>query len=262
LHQVIGYNVELNGNQSLSEAETAIIEIYDPNEPAEYYTNESRQLEIDVSQATVSPIINNDGTGYQYLYHRLSLVGPSRPDFTESLPFQRRIIIDFLSNYLDGFINIYANSPVRVEATAPNGTALEHPDGPVDGIPPEEIVYLTGAPAGEYEIEVIGEEDGEYGLNIQGAVPDSGQIDESITDEISEGETQTFTARIPADEQEGEGDIEEGSPMPSLGDYANEDGVVNTDGLRDAVADWRSGEIDADLLRKVVNAWRSGEPIE
>ena len=49
---------------------------------------------------------------------------------------------------------------------------------------------------------------------------------------------------------------------PSIEDYATDEGVVDANGLRDAVDDWRSGEIDTDLLRDVVEAWRSGEPIE
>jgi hypothetical protein len=35
------------------------------------------------------------------------------------------------------------------------------------------------------------------------------------------------------------------------------DGEVDTDGLRDAIDDWRQGEISLDLLRDVINAWRS-----
>lgn len=44
-------------------------------------------------------------------------------------------------------------------------------------------------------------------------------------------------------------------------DYTNEDGIVDTDGLREAVADWRAGDIDTDLLRAVVDAWRTGDEI-
>jgi V8-like Glu-specific endopeptidase len=49
---------------------------------------------------------------------------------------------------------------------------------------------------------------------------------------------------------------------PGLTDYANETGVVGTDGLRDAVDDWRAGALDTPLLRDVVDYWRSGEPVE
>ncbi|WP_255191374.1 GLUG motif-containing protein [Natronobeatus ordinarius] len=43
--------------------------------------------------------------------------------------------------------------------------------------------------------------------------------------------------------------------------YTNEDGVVETDGLRDAIDNWRGSEIDTDLLRDVIDAWRSGDPV-
>lgn len=39
--------------------------------------------------------------------------------------------------------------------------------------------------------------------------------------------------------------------------YADSDGVVQTDGLRDAIDDWRAGKIDTDLLRDVITTWRS-----
>ncbi|MEF8814036.1 MAG: hypothetical protein V5A55_09490, partial [Halovenus sp.] len=43
--------------------------------------------------------------------------------------------------------------------------------------------------------------------------------------------------------------------------YTNEEGVVDTEGLRGAIDDWRAGEIDTDLLRAVIDAWRTGESI-
>ncbi|WP_255191375.1 hypothetical protein [Natronobeatus ordinarius] len=43
--------------------------------------------------------------------------------------------------------------------------------------------------------------------------------------------------------------------------YTDGDGIVGTDGLRDAIDDWRGGEIDTDLLRDVIDAWRSGDPV-
>ena len=48
---------------------------------------------------------------------------------------------------------------------------------------------------------------------------------------------------------------------PGLATYADEDGVVETDGLLDAISDWRGDDIDTDLLLDVINAWRSGEDV-
>jgi len=47
----------------------------------------------------------------------------------------------------------------------------------------------------------------------------------------------------------------------SLADYANDDDIVDTAGLREAIGDWRAGDIDTALLRAVIDAWRSGEPV-
>jgi len=47
----------------------------------------------------------------------------------------------------------------------------------------------------------------------------------------------------------------------TVADYTNEDGVVDTDGLRDAIRDWRNGDADTDLLRGAISAWRSGESV-
>ncbi|MEF8813106.1 MAG: hypothetical protein V5A55_04730 [Halovenus sp.] len=54
------------------------------------------------------------------------------------------------------------------------------------------------------------------------------------------------------------GDPTEG---PRLADYANDEGVVDTPGLREAIDDWRTGDIDTDLLRDVIDAWRTGDPV-
>lgn len=48
---------------------------------------------------------------------------------------------------------------------------------------------------------------------------------------------------------------------PSVSDYANDDGVVVTKGLLDAIDDWRNGVIELNLLLAVIDAWRSGDPV-
>ena len=48
----------------------------------------------------------------------------------------------------------------------------------------------------------------------------------------------------------------------SVSDYANEDGIVDTPGLLDAIADWRDGTSDTDLLVSVIDAWRSEDPVD
>lgn len=52
------------------------------------------------------------------------------------------------------------------------------------------------------------------------------------------------------------------APAFDLADYTTEEGVVETEGLREAVADWRADDsmTTADL-RAVIDAWRSGVPV-
>ena len=44
--------------------------------------------------------------------------------------------------------------------------------------------------------------------------------------------------------------------------FADDDGIVRLDGLREAIEQFRAGGIDADTLREVIEAFRSGEPVE
>ncbi|AXG09651.1 hypothetical protein [Haloplanus rubicundus] len=219
LHQLVGYNVEVEG-ESLESADTAYIDVYDPNYEADYYTTNSQRLEIDISQPTDMPLVNNDGKGYIFRYQRFALVGPRRTDFRGAVIFTSKLWGDYLENVLEnilgGYMIIWANSPVRINATAPDGTQLAHPDEPVDEIPPSEIVYLSEAPAGDYEIEVEGIGTGDYMLNIKSSIKDGGQIDKQVIREITEDETQMLTATIPENPDE-EGTISEGrgSELPT-----------------------------------------------
>jgi hypothetical protein len=49
------------------------------------------------------------------------------------------------------------------------------------------------------------------------------------------------------------------SPVAEYAD--DEGGTVEADGLRDAIADWRTNEIETGLLREVIAAWRSGDVV-
>ena len=43
--------------------------------------------------------------------------------------------------------------------------------------------------------------------------------------------------------------------------YADNDGVVRSDGISEAINDWENGVIDMSLLLDVIGAWRSGEVV-
>lgn len=48
---------------------------------------------------------------------------------------------------------------------------------------------------------------------------------------------------------------------PSVSDYTNSEGIVETSGLLTAIGDWRNDEIGTDLLLDTIAAWRSGTPV-
>lgn len=47
----------------------------------------------------------------------------------------------------------------------------------------------------------------------------------------------------------------------AVAEYANEEGVIDTPGVLEAIADWRAGELDTDQLDEAVAYWRSREPV-
>jgi len=75
---------------------------------------------------------------------------------------------------------------------------------------------------------------------------------------VRPGITQEGNIVITAPLVELPGDDPDDSDEFDVGDYENEDGVVDTDGLRAAIDDWRNGDIETDDLRTVIDAWRSG----
>jgi len=144
-------------------------------------------------------------------------------------------------------------SPAPAEPTTGTlaGTVTDDTDAPATGaqvsindgkgttttVSEEGSYRFTEVYAGEYTVEVSGEN----------------YTTKTVSVEVTPGQTTTQDIEVTRDPPEQE---------PVLTDYTDEDDIVDNGGLRDAVADWRAGEIDADLLREVVNAWRSGEPIE
>ncbi|WP_380679341.1 ThuA domain-containing protein [Salinigranum sp. GCM10025319] len=53
----------------------------------------------------------------------------------------------------------------------------------------------------------------------------------------------------------------EGDENPAA-EYADENGVVQAQGLVNAINDWRSGSLDTDTLTEVIDYWRTGETVE
>lgn len=55
--------------------------------------------------------------------------------------------------------------------------------------------------------------------------------------------------------------VESVATEPSIEDYATEAGIVESDGVIDAFADWQAGEIDSELLVEVFVAWQRGDTV-
>jgi len=75
----------------------------------------------------------------------------------------------------------------------------------------------------------------------------------------------TFTCEIdsPALDNsiERTGELVEDDSVREVQFYANEDDIVDENGLRAAIADWREDDISTDLLRDVIAAWRSSDQV-
>ncbi|MEF8814193.1 MAG: carboxypeptidase regulatory-like domain-containing protein [Halovenus sp.] len=56
------------------------------------------------------------------------------------------------------------------------------------------------------------------------------------------------------------GPFTESGSSPLL-EYTNDEGIVDTAGLREAISDWRANDIDTSVLRDAIAAWRSGDPV-
>lgn len=132
----------------------------------------------------------------------------------------------------------------------------------------ESPVFVTAGNAGDEAATDVGlsVESGE-GLSVT-AEESLGELgaEETVQREYSVEATASGDAAIRAkvtSENAGSDTTQWSVTVPNpLTAYASEEGVVETEGLREAVDDWRAGDIETGLLRDAVDAWRSGEPVE
>ncbi|WP_255192792.1 MSCRAMM family protein [Natronobeatus ordinarius] len=131
----------------------------------------------------------------------------------------------------------------------------------VSGIVEDEA---TGAAVPDAVVVVAGEQ-GEYIAEMNA----SGEF--SVEQVAGTGESYELSASAPGYAtttmtlEVGDGDVLEDVlvELPhELAPYADDDGIVQTDGLRNAIDDWRSGSVDTNLLRAAVDAWKTGDPID
>lgn len=87
-------------------------------------------------------------------------------------------------------------------------------------------------------------------------VPENADAGETFTISGTAEDTDTGTETT----IKGDASIEVGNPDP-VAEYANDEDIVEADGLLEAAADFRAGKIEADLLLDVAAAFRSGDPV-
>jgi hypothetical protein len=58
-----------------------------------------------------------------------------------------------------------------------------------------------------------------------------------------------------------EGTVVIGADSESVAAYTTADGRIETEGLREAIEEWRGGEIGTGVLREVIDVWRTGDPL-
>lgn len=108
--------------------------------------------------------------------------------------------------------------------------------GPAGGALDQSVEVGTRSEPGSFSATLTDLDDGlEYEVRAVGR-PEA-------ADTVATGETATFTTTSLA------------AP------YTNEDGIVETAGLRTAVQDWQRGDIGTERLRSTLEAWSLGEPV-
>lgn len=252
LHQVLAYDYDDNWKE---------LHVYDPNlpggnSPSNYVPPE--KINFDTSGETWTMFTYRTGGT---VYDRLGLIGQSRADTAGMLlggaEVLGSIITNLVSNAADGLVSIVGSPSVEIDATGPDGEQLDRPSDPIDGTPPERIAYSTEASTGDFQIDVTGTADGEYSVEVQGSVPSGGFINDSIEGTISTSETKSLTATVPEDE----GD-EGGFVSDWYEPYVNENNVVETEGLNQAIGDYLNGELRSSRLNAVIQSYLSNEPID
>ena len=121
------------------------------------------------------------------------------------------------------------------------GATVSSPDGTFEGTTDADGVFSIG-PTGELER-------GET-VAVRADAPGFEQSTLEFVD-LEPGEN-TVSFALTADERTVQ-------TYAQIGDSEN---IVETEGLRMAIDDWRGGEIDTELLRSVIDAWRSADPVE
>ena len=200
-------------------------------------------------------------------------------EFTLDIPADVRVSISVIPVGADGIftrdsiVDLYeitelqSSEDVHLDETLPEGhvvniTAVDEADDPVENA----TVAITHWQEPTVKGASVENQTNEHGMFQVNSDHPGAELVGTISIEVTPPEDDDRFAdevkfkEISVDDDKEVTVVLEG-PEPSVADYTNEDDIVDTDGLRDAVSEWRSGEIDTDLLREVVSYWRSGEVV-
>lgn len=207
-HQVLGYDYEVAGN------ETTVF-TYDPNESEGYYVDESVEfyrLEVDENGSpTMEYYFNNNLEPYSQF---VSMSDVQRDADLREVAAGAVITAligaaESVKPYLQAASQVgkqqirlmFAglHSPAHLEVTGPDEATIIHPDRSEinESMEYTGVVFIFGAPTGDYSYEVVGEGEGEYTLEMVGASQDEVLVSEEVEGEITEGERHNVNVMIP-----------------------------------------------------------------
>lgn len=176
------------------------VSVYDPNiaaEPSTYDGEAAPSVTFDTSgtRTTVEP--------YQGIYDRIVYTNvDGRIDLTGMLFQEAQQTADFIESLVTQVVTFATQSPVDLRVRGPDGAELSRLSAEHMSLAPTEYDHIrtaVGAPAGEYDVEVVGTDDGTYTLDARGQLGGRTTIEETVEGEITEGETHTYRATLPED---------------------------------------------------------------
>jgi len=138
-------------------------------------------------------------------------------------------------------------------------------DGPSEVVPGTQVAIEYGVETTEPNTAVVALYDRDSGYFDAVIVDEETTASFDLPSYLEDGSTVEAHINVVT----GDGTVEEHIEFVSIADdgpeppegvseYENDDGEVDTEGLRDAIDDWRNDdEVDTDLLREVIDAWRS-----
>lgn len=188
-----------------------ILEVYDPNWPADTYRSRTREIRFNTSGER--PQLNSP---YDQRYSRIVYVG-SELQLTALV----RTGADVVARYLfGGIVTVLVTSPVSLSVVDSTGTELRRDTADHMSLQPTEysnIRYRYGAPADEYTIRVAGTAGTQFTLEIDAASQLGKLVDLEITDSFDRTTT-TREYRVTVPDSPAESSSIRSRPVRSLPD--------------------------------------------